>query len=83
MWVSSKRTAEEDRQVSWRMALYLVGKIVAEANDLSPKEATTMSRNIKYIGMDVHKVVGLARHVNFRTATLEQTEPVAAVSLLR
>ena len=26
-----------------------------DANDLSPKEATQMSRDIKYIGMDVHK----------------------------
>src|SRR5215469_11990253 len=36
------------------MALYLEGKTVVDANDLSPKEATTMSRDIKYIGMDVH-----------------------------
>ena len=26
-----------------------------DANDLSPKEATHMSRDVKYIGMDVHK----------------------------
>jgi hypothetical protein len=26
-----------------------------DANALSPKEATQMSRDIKYIGMDVHK----------------------------
>src|SRR5215471_9622907 len=37
------------------MALYLVGKVVVKANDLSPKEATQMSRDVKYIGMDVHK----------------------------
>jgi hypothetical protein len=37
------------------MAFYLEGKIPFEANDLSPKEATAMSRDIKYIGMDVHK----------------------------
>jgi transposase len=37
------------------MALYLEGKILVDGNDLSPKEATTMSRDIKYIGMDVHK----------------------------
>jgi hypothetical protein len=37
------------------MALYLEGKIPVDANDLSPKEATEMSRDIKYIGMDVHK----------------------------
>jgi transposase len=37
------------------MALYLEGKMLVETNDLSPKEATAMSRDIKYIGMDVHK----------------------------
>src|SRR5260221_8373675 len=37
------------------MAFCLEGKISVETNDLSPKEATTMSRDIKYIGMDVHK----------------------------
>jgi hypothetical protein len=65
------------------MALYLEGKIVVGANDLSLKEATTMSRDIKYIRMGVHKIAGLRRHVNFRTATLEQTESVAAVSQLK
>jgi hypothetical protein len=37
------------------MALYLAEKTPVNANDLSPKEATFMSRDIKYIGMDVHK----------------------------
>jgi hypothetical protein len=37
------------------MTLYLEGKTPLDANDLSPKEATEMSRDIKYIGMDVHK----------------------------
>jgi transposase len=37
------------------MALYLEGKMLVETNDLSLKEATRMSRDIKYIGMDVHK----------------------------
>src|SRR5262250_213559 len=37
------------------MTLYLEGKTPLSANDLSPKEATRMSRDIKYIGMDVHK----------------------------
>jgi transposase len=37
------------------MAFYLEGKTRMEANVLSPKEATAMSREIKYIGMDVHK----------------------------
>src|ERR1700736_6797749 len=36
------------------MTLYLEGKTPLDANDLSPKEAT-MSRDIQYIGMDVHK----------------------------
>jgi hypothetical protein len=39
-------TEGEDRQISWRMALYLEGKIPVDANDLSPKEATEMSRDI-------------------------------------
>src|SRR5262245_5974099 len=34
---------------------YLGGKIRVGTNDLPPKEATHMSRDIKYIGMDVHK----------------------------
>jgi hypothetical protein len=37
------------------MAFCLRGKISVGTNDLSPKEATEMSRDIKYIGMDVHK----------------------------
>jgi transposase len=37
------------------MAFYLGRKISVGTNDLSPKEATEMSRDIKYIGMDVHK----------------------------
>src|SRR5438874_7858147 len=37
------------------MAFYLEGKTPLDANALSPKEATHMSRDIKYIGMDVHK----------------------------
>src|SRR5689334_16884498 len=37
------------------MALYLGGKIDVDTNELPPKEATHMSRDIKYIGMDVHK----------------------------
>src|ERR1019366_6098995 len=37
------------------MALYLEGKTPLNANDLSPKEATQMSHDVKYIGMDVHK----------------------------
>jgi hypothetical protein len=37
------------------MALYLSGKISVDRNDLPPKEATEMSRDIKYIGMDVHQ----------------------------
>jgi hypothetical protein len=37
------------------MALCLEGKISVGTNDLSPKESTAMSRDIKYIGMDVHR----------------------------
>jgi hypothetical protein len=36
------------------MAFYLRGKMSVVTNDLSPKEATAMSRDI-YIGMDVYK----------------------------
>jgi hypothetical protein len=37
------------------MAFYLRGKISVSTNNLPPKEATAMSRDINYIGMDVHK----------------------------
>src|SRR6202171_6148333 len=37
------------------MAIYLEGKISVGTNDLPPKEATQMSHEFKYIGMDVHK----------------------------
>jgi transposase len=37
------------------MALYLEGKTSVDTNELSPKEATQMSYDVKYIGMDVHK----------------------------
>src|ERR1039458_4958869 len=37
------------------MALYLEGKTNVDTNDLSPEEATQMSHEVKYIGMDVHK----------------------------
>jgi len=37
------------------MALYLGGKIDVGTNERPPKEATQMSRVVKYIGMDVHK----------------------------
>jgi len=34
---------------------YLEGKTSVGTNDLPPKEATQMSHDVKYIGMDVHK----------------------------
>jgi transposase len=37
------------------MAFYLEGKTSVGTNELSPKEATQMSYDVKYIGMDVHK----------------------------
>jgi transposase len=37
------------------MAFYLEGKPRVETYELSPKEATQMSHDVKYIGMDVHK----------------------------
>src|SRR5229473_5300323 len=37
------------------MALLPWGKVDVSTNELPPKEATQMSREVKYIGMDVHK----------------------------
>ncbi len=37
------------------MAVLLWGKVDVGTNELPPKEATQMSREVKYIGMDVHK----------------------------
>src|SRR3979409_267423 len=51
----SEKETGEHRQISWRMALYLEGKTSVDTNELSPKEATQMSYEVKYIGMDVHK----------------------------
>src|ERR1039458_6255871 len=56
-----EKTAAGARQNGWRMALYLEGKTNVDTNDLSPKEATQMSHEVKYIGMDVHKeAIGIA-----------------------
>src|ERR1700730_10974067 len=53
--VSGEKTAAGSRQIGWRMAFYLEGKISVVTNNLPPKEATQMSHDVKYIGMDVHK----------------------------
>ena len=53
--IESLGTTERYRQISWRKALYLEGKTRLTTSDLSPKEATHMSGEVKYIGMDVHK----------------------------
>ena len=50
MPIESLGTTEKYRQISWRKALYLEGKTRLMTSDLSPKEATHMSRDIKYIG---------------------------------
>jgi hypothetical protein len=42
-----ERTRGEHRQVGWRMALYLEGKPSVDTNELSPKEATRMSHDVK------------------------------------
>src|SRR5215831_9875244 len=47
--VGSERSGPE------RWHFYLGGKIDVGTNQLPPKEATHMSRDVKYIGMDVHK----------------------------
>src|ERR1700758_37363 len=44
---------EEGGPEEWHVSLG--GKIRVGTNDLPPKEATHMSRDVKYIGMDVHK----------------------------
>src|ERR1700738_4028598 len=49
------RKLARSSQNGWRMALYLEGKTTVDTNELSPKEATQMSYDVKYIGMDVHK----------------------------
>src|SRR6202040_956835 len=49
------RKLARSSQNGWRMALYLEGKTTVDMNELSPKEATQMSHEGKYIGMDVHK----------------------------
>jgi hypothetical protein len=36
---------------------FTLREITVSTNDLSPKEATQMSHDVKYIGMDVHKEV--------------------------
>src|SRR5215831_15613118 len=48
-------TARRYGQISQEKAFYLEGKSPWTRHDLPPKEATHMSRDIKYIGMDVHK----------------------------
>jgi Transposase len=50
--VGGRRKLEKATE-EWQ--LYLEGKTPLNANDLSPKEATQMSHDVKYIGMDVHK----------------------------
>ena len=37
------------------MAVLPWGKVDVGTNELPPKETTPMSREVKYIGMDVHK----------------------------
>src|SRR6202035_4993270 len=53
--VYAGRKLARSSQNGWRMALYLEGKTTVDTNELPPKEATQMSREVKYIGMDVHK----------------------------
>jgi hypothetical protein len=45
-----ERTTGRHRQIDWRMAFCLRRKISVGTNDLSPKEATEMSHEVKYIG---------------------------------
>jgi hypothetical protein len=55
------RTAEGHRQIVWRMAFYLEGKTSVGTNDLSPKEATQMSYDVKYIGYIELDIADIAR----------------------
>jgi transposase len=66
------------------MALYLEGKIPVDANDLSLKEATRMSRDVKYIGMDVHtEAVVIAVRNSRRQLVMESIVETKASSLLQ
>ena len=47
-----KEPEERIRKSAGEWQLYLEGKTPIDANDLSPKEAIAMSRDIKYIGME-------------------------------
>jgi hypothetical protein len=73
------RTAEGHRQIVWRMAFYLEGKTSVGTNDLSPKEATQMSYDVKYIGyieLDVADILNVHRGAPFGRVLLHtQTLP--------
>ncbi len=52
----AKGLQEELSQMSLNMGiLTLRERQASSTNELSPKEATQMSHDVKYIGMDVHK----------------------------
>jgi transposase len=55
------------------MALYLEGKIHVGTKNLSPKEATQMSHDVKYIGMDVHKEAIVIAVLNGRGELVMET----------
>src|SRR4029077_17369382 len=67
-----------------RMALYLGGKDKRWHEDLPPKEATQMSRDTKYIGMDVHKeAVVIAVRNSTGQLVMESIVETKASSLLQ
>jgi transposase len=55
------------------MAHYLEGKTTVDTNELSPKEATQMSYDVKYIGMDVHKEAIVIAVLNGTGKTIMET----------
>jgi hypothetical protein len=59
------------------------GKTTVDANDLSPKEATAMSRDIKYIGMDVHKEAIVIAVLNGSGLVMETILETKASSILQ
>src|ERR1700747_2813229 len=73
---------EEGGPEEWHVSLG--GKIRVGTNDLPPKEATHMSRDVKYIGMDTHKeaIVIAVRNASGKLV-MESIVETKATSLLQ
>jgi hypothetical protein len=74
--------SEEGGPEEWHGCLG--GKISVGTNDLPPKEATHMSRDVKYIGMDVHKeAIVIAVRNSSGNLVMESIVETKASSLLQ